>query len=162
MTLPKLAYALDAAARGLFGLSPYLQDRILVVGRHWIWTGSLNAYGYGRVRQRGVHEGAPAHKRVLEELVGPVPDGHEIDHLCLIHACVNPACLEVVTPAENNRRARAVGHGFAAFQSAKTHCPRGHALSPDNTYTYPRGGRTCRICKRAAARRPSQEVAHAI
>lgn len=35
-------------------------------------------------------------------------------------------------------------------QKAKTHCPRGHSYSPENTYNHPDGFRVCRICKRAS------------
>lgn len=34
----------------------------------------------------------------------------------------------------------------------KTHCPRGHPLSGDNLYIYPRGARTCRQCMRQSTR----------
>jgi hypothetical protein len=33
-----------------------------------------------------------------------------------------------------------------------TECKRGHAFTPENTVTKPNGNRTCRTCKRAAAR----------
>jgi hypothetical protein len=38
-------------------------------------------------------------------MVGPVPEGLELDHLCENPPCCNPAHLEPVTHAENNRRA---------------------------------------------------------
>ncbi len=30
----------------------------------------------------------------------------------------------------------------------KTHCPKGHGYTDDNTYVLPNGGRECRVCKR--------------
>jgi hypothetical protein len=36
--------------------------------------------------------------------VGPIPPNREIDHLCRVRSCVNPAHLEVVTNRENCRR----------------------------------------------------------
>ncbi len=31
-------------------------------------------------------------------------------------------------------------------------CQRGHELTPENTYVYPNGKRTCKTCKQASAR----------
>jgi DNA-binding transcriptional regulator YiaG len=67
----------------------------------WIWTGSLNAKGYGRCF------GGMAHRRYYEEYIGPVPEGRTIDHLCRVRNCVNPEHLEAVSHAENCRRGAA-------------------------------------------------------
>jgi hypothetical protein len=37
---------------------------------------------------------------VHDELVGPIPPGHELRHDCGLRRCVNPANLEVPTAAE--------------------------------------------------------------
>lgn len=36
------------------------------------------------------------HRIAYELLVGPIPDGMELDHLCMVRNCVNPAHLEPV------------------------------------------------------------------
>lgn len=72
----------------------------------WFWTGRTNRNGYGRVRL-GKREPV-AHRAMYEALVGPIPKGLVLDHICLRHHCINPSHLEPVTHAENTRRGRAV------------------------------------------------------
>lgn len=117
----------------------------------WLWTGSLTvAGGYGQFRSGG--RPRRAHRLAYETLVGPIPDGLHLDHLCRTPCCVNPAHLEPVTGPENTRRGVA---GMA--QLARTHCPRGHEYSERNTYLEPRRGgkapgRHCRECHNARGR----------
>jgi len=73
-----------------------------------------------------------------ELVVGPIPEGAELDHLCLNHSCVNPTHLEPVTHRENALR---------ADYTLKPFCVHGHEMTPENTYIY-RGKRSCRICIR--------------
>ena len=68
----------------------------------------------------------------------------ELDHLCRVIACWNPWHLEEVTHAENVRRGR--GNGYRE----KTHCPKGHEYTPENTYRPPSRptNRQCQTCRR--------------
>lgn len=70
----------------------------------WRWTGAIQSAGYGSI---GLGEGrvGSAHRVAYELLVGPIPPGLTIDHLCRNTWCVNPAHLEAVTHQENVRRA---------------------------------------------------------
>lgn len=70
--------------------------------RCWCWKGGTDASGYGRSRYN--RKGCSAHRRAWLQLVGPIPDGLEADHLCRNRACVNPAHMELVTHTENVRR----------------------------------------------------------
>lgn len=47
-----------------------------------------------------------AHRWAYEFLVGEIPEGLTLDHLCRNKACVMPDHLEPVTQAENHRRYR--------------------------------------------------------
>lgn len=107
----------------------------------WLWTaGTEDGYGRYGLNQTSVL----AHRLAYMELVGPVPAGLQLDHLCRVRACVNPAHLEPVTLRENVRR----GMGPAGVNAAKTHCPNGHPYD----YTERGGRRRCKACRNARAR----------
>ena len=102
------------------------------------WTGHLrNKKGYGGACYGGRVQ--MAHRVAYELTFGSIPDGMSIDHLCRTPRCVNPAHLDVVTPAENIRRA-------AAF---RTHCRRGHLFDRPH---WLRGNYGCRSCSRERKR----------
>jgi len=104
----------------------------------WLWIGYIDSKGYGGLG------GRRAHRIAYELLVGPIPHGLQLDHLCRVTSCINPRHLEPVTNAENARRARA----------ARTHCKRGHEFTPENTYYSPKRPtvRQCRACSKEQGR----------
>jgi hypothetical protein len=121
----------------------------------WLWTAYVSPKGYGTFSFGG--KACASHRFSYQMLIGPIPDGLQIDHLCRVRHCVNPAHLEPVTSLENSRRGIA-GLVTTLRQKSKTHCPRGHPYDEANTYTYPRtGARRCRACHRLEA----NERAHA-
>lgn len=110
----------------------------------WLWAAAKFLSGYGCIRVEGKTLGA--HRYTYENLVGLVPADKELDHLCRVRHCINPAHLEPVTKQEN------ISRGEVGSNSAeKTHCPAGHELAGDNIYKY-RGKRGCRECRRASQR----------
>jgi HNH endonuclease len=85
------------------------------------------------------------HRVVYELMKGPIPNGMTLDHLCRVEPCINTDHLEPVSMKTNIRR----GDGLAGRNARKTHCRNGHPFSIENTYIYPNGNRSCRICGRA-------------
>jgi len=69
----------------------------------WLWTGAKTA-GYGSIRRDGRSQ--RAHRLAYEHLVGPIPPGAMLDHLCHVRACVNPDHLMPVTNAQNQQNRR--------------------------------------------------------
>jgi len=109
----------------------------------WIWQGAHDWDGYGLVN-RPAHRGN-VHILYYKLHVAPVPKGLEIDHLCRVRDCVNPAHLQPKTHRENIL----IGESPTAKNSRKTHCIRGHELVPGNLYVQADGGRRCRTCQKA-------------
>lgn len=104
----------------------------------WIWRAHRNVKGYGRFRRGTIAIGA--HRFAYETLVGVIPPGLQIDHLCSNTGCVNPKHLEIVTGLLNTIRARLRRNGGDC-------CPHGHAYTPANTIHRKSGKRECRACK---------------
>lgn len=112
-----------------------------------IFTGRERGEGYGGV-SLGRGREASAHRLAYELLVGPIPDGMTIDHVChnrsltcrggrgcLHRRCVNPHHLEPVPSSENTRRAARRPNALWARKKSggRDECGNGHAMTPENT-----------------------------
>lgn len=104
----------------------------------WLWQAGVTGAGYPMFDDVG------AHVYAYRLLVGPIPAGLHLDHLCRTPRCVNPSHLEAVTCRTNVLR----GVGITARNAAATHCLRGHEFTPENTYIPRSGNRNCRACIR--------------
>lgn len=110
----------------------------------WLWA-RPHSNGYGYITVNG--KKYLAHRLSYVWANGPVPEGLELDHLCRVRSCVNPAHLEAVTSKENTLRGK-----VSALRPERTHCRRGHSLAEhgrerlkkgrDNPYTW------CVLCNK--------------
>lgn len=124
-------------------------------GGCWEWTGHIKPNGYGQVRVGNRKHNV--HRLAYEVLVGPIPPGLVIDHLCRNRRCLRPDHLEPVSQRVNVLR----GEGPAARNARSTHCVRGHTFDAVNTYVRPNGSRDCRSCNADRNRRRRQGVTRA-
>ena len=68
----------------------------------WLYNGGDNGKGYGRIYHQGKMHGV--HRLIFEVFHGPLPEGREVHHTCLVRSCCNPAHLELVSHRENVAR----------------------------------------------------------
>lgn len=113
----------------------------------WPWSGPINPLGYGTTGRHG-----SAHIRSYRHHVGPIPKGLQVGHtchdndptcqdwrVCTHRRCINPEHLALQTRSEN----------VSARPWIKSHCIRGHELSPENVYVIKStGARQCKPCVR--------------
>jgi len=128
------------------------------VGECWLWEGRANKDNYGIMRARGASSSL-AHRLAYEILVGPIPDGMTLDHMCHRaercpggktcphRLCCNPAHLKIAAVGPNALR----GNSLSGTNSRKTHCDSGHEFTEANTYWH-KGKRQCRKCRDARDR----------
>ncbi len=141
-----------------------LEDRLVYHSKRdekgcLLWTGQLNHDGYGIIRV-GKKEKL-AHRAAYEHLVGAVPKGLELDHLCRVRHCINIDHLEPVSHAVNCERgtpnyAAAVKRA-SELRLQNTQCTNGHPYT-EQSVRYGTDGRgyqyrVCKICiKNASAK----------
>lgn len=116
----------------------------------WLWIGYRQYKGYGiwTRQEHGRWRQRRAHRLVYEALRGDIPADLQLDHLCRVRHCVNPAHLEAVSRRENILR----GESVSAHAARRTYCLRGHELAGANLGR-PRGRngaieRRCLTCAR--------------
>lgn len=111
----------------------FLDHVLIQPGDCWLWTGHINHGGYGYYRHP---QASHAHTAAYVLFRGPIPDGHQVDHICRVRHCVNPDHLEAVTASVNMRRRPWKG------------CDRLHPLEPSRVGQRSDGRVQCRECQR--------------
>lgn len=109
----------------------------------WQWAAGKSSNGYGRFSVYRDEEllSEYAHRVVYEMMVGEIPAGLVIDHLCRNRSCVNPYHLEPIPRGLNVLR----GEASSAKAARRGACVRGHEYTEENTYIF-RGARQCKTC----------------
>jgi hypothetical protein len=126
-------------------LEDRLWSKVEVTGFCWLWTGGIGPKGYGHFSPTP-QEKVRAHRYVYEFLIGTIPDGSQLDHLCRIKRCVNPDHLEPVTGKVNVSRIPRVTYRL---------CPQGHGeINEGNSYLE-KGRMRCKECNNIRNKRRS-------
>lgn len=103
----------------------------------WAWQAKFNNNGYAAFRS---DFGCNGHRASYGWFVGPIPDGMDVDHICRIRQCVNPAHLQLLTRSEN----------VVLAKGSRVTCKNGHPWVEQNLKHYRLADgtnkRTCRLC----------------
>ena len=115
----------------------------------WIYKGAVNGSGYGSItigsRSDKTRQAIGTHRLSYFLDRGEIPNGLVIHHECRNTLCVNPNHLEAVSNSKNVK----LGVPFRKPRTPKTHCPKGHEYTQENTRIY-KGIKSCRECGRIA------------
>ncbi len=107
--------------------------------KEWEWY--KDKRGYGR------SGGNLVHRREWVRHYGPIPPGKCVAHSCHNSSCYNIVHLYLATYSQNELDKSVAGRSRNQH-SVKTHCPKGHEYSEENTYREPKSGkRHCRTCE---------------
>lgn len=120
---------------------------------------TTNGYAYISVSVNKAQRSVAVHRLVATAFLGPAPDGMEVCHRNGDELDNRSENLRYGTHGSNVLDTVRMGtHWFAQ----KTHCPREHEYTAENTRVEPSGSRRCRTCDRLrtrARKRPSGNAA---
>lgn len=110
----------------------------------WLYARVVDKRGYGTIsvwlKDEKRMTTCCAHRVMYENMVGAIPEGLELNHLCEVKTCINPDHLEAITHKQNMWYSQPFGDN---------RCKRGHELTEDNVYTWYKNTslhRQCRKC----------------
>ena len=112
-------------ARKRFGWEDRLISHIWIGEGCWAWSGWRNQDGYGAFKispeeAKGGQLTVLPYRYIYTLMVGPIPEGYQVDHRCRNRTCCNHEHLEAVT------------HQVNLFRARRHLCKRGHMLSGEN------------------------------
>lgn len=137
-----------------------LKARSIVSGVNncWVWQGYLDKDGYGRIKISGKIYGN--HRLSAWISLGlDLESEEQVNHICNNPACWNPAHIYIGDRSQNMKDAVEAGYNPGENNRIKTHCPREHEYTEENTRYY-NGSRFCRTCEsiRSKERRQQKRV----
>ncbi len=125
-----------ASGRPIVDLAAHFDEKLILghPGGHYSLGTKVNNKGY-HVISVGGGERKYGHVVAHELFIGPVPEGHDVDHQCDVTWCCNWRHLKAMTHSDNIRRAHQLcGAGL-------------HDMTdPENCYQRKNGGRLCKPC----------------
>lgn len=98
----------------------------------WIYIGRIDPRAstpYGKIRVYDKSRPGPARNKKVtrqahivsyETFIGPVPEGHQLDHTCEVEQCIHPNHLEPVLPKENSKRREEAKHRSLMRHTARS------------------------------------------
>jgi hypothetical protein len=131
-----------------------IKNRVVNTDDCWLYAGSVERNGYPQLTARvyGKEKTVMVHRLMYEALVDTLIKGMQIDHLCKVTTCINPAHLEQVTRLENLKRSECI----TTIHANKSTCIHGHPFEGRNLIVWvsPSGKRMrqCRECSNRSAR----------
>lgn len=129
----------------------FISNVKVIFGSCWEWTGTKRTNGYGSFYAK--NKQTQAHRAMYAWVVGPIPIGDVVHHICDNKGCVNPDHLQLMSHSIHT----SIHHG-PSHNANKTHCKKGHPFSDENTIIMLREngtfrGRKCRVCTNARQRK---------
>lgn len=97
-----------------------LERREITDSGCWLWTGTLNSQGYGKIYTAHAGRYWLCHRIAYTIWVSPIPDGMQVLHRCDRSRCYNPAHLWIGTQSDNTRDAAKKGRSRGGKPSTLT------------------------------------------